>query len=317
MHSKDEVVAFFDQFERDFDRQGFQAEISSFDFERLNFFKSGLFRDEQTFRYVGPNRNAQKRHAPGAWTFETQDGFARAHIVFDWRDLKGRAYMTVELAGEPIWIDREPFRADLHQFAALWRVIPNDVKDDYRWYSTNTLGAAARKFIDELDRYRLPGDGSDLPVLRGEREIIEAILSRYDEDEEADIPLVEWEALDDYKQSLSFADPEGYTITSPGPDMVGDQLWLEMTSADGFVKAYFIYDDSPTFWSSISFAGEPHWDKYDPNEGGDEQRREIYAMLPEEAKEHIKSFALKTDPEYYADMIENLTGTRPELDPRP
>jgi hypothetical protein len=318
MHTKEEAAAFLDQFEPDHDRQGFQAEISSIDYERLNFFKAGLFRGDQPLRYVGKNRSAQNRHSPGAWTFETEDGFARAHIVFDWRDAKGRAYMTVELAGEPIWIDREPFRADLHQFAALWQVIPHDVKEEYRWYSTNTLGDTARKFVDKLDRYRKPGGGKELPSARSEREVIEGLLSRYDEDdEEAEISVTEWEALDAFKQSLSFADPEGYTITEARPEMVGEQLWLEMTSADGFVKAYFIYDDAPSYWASITLAGEPYWGGYDPNECTEEQRRAIYAMLPEESKEHIRSFAVKTSQDYYANMIEDLTGTRPEVDPRP
>jgi hypothetical protein len=317
--TKEDIRTLLDKFQPDPLKQGFQVTISPFDFESLRAYKAGLFRDGAPLRYVGPNKSAQKGHAPGVWTFETEDGFARANVVFDWRDRHADTFqfMTVELAGEPIWIDREPFRADIHQFAALWAAIPDDVKETYRWYATSSRSSDAIEFIERLDNYRKPIDGSDLPVQATEREIVEGFLSNFDVNEEADISVEEWQALDDFKQSISFADPVGYVIETATPEEDGENWHYTMTSPDGFVRVTFVFDVLPTFYSSIRFDGEPWWDNFDVNECNAAQQREVYAMLPDEAKEHLRKIATGIDAEYYAEMIEYVTGSRPAVAPNP
>lgn len=316
MQSKEEVVAFLESIQGVPDRQGFQAEISFLNLEKINAFKASLFRDAGSFRYVGPAATTARRRAPGVWTFETEDGFARARVVFDWRDgdVDGLlAFMTVDLAGEPVWIDREPFRADLHQFAALWAAMPEDVKGEYRWYSTNTLKTEeAKEFIADLDGYVRPEDGSDLAAVRSEREIIEHFIGMFDGEQEADIPVIDWVALDGFKQRISFADPEGWTIETAEPEEVGERWTYAMKSPDGFVNAYFNFERLPTFFGSVELAGEPWWPDYDANECTHEQLRDLYAMLPQEAKDHLRKVATEIDPDYYVEMIEYVAGSAPE-----
>lgn len=307
MKTRDEVVALFEKAGRDPHRQGDQAEISFLDFEKLNLYKASLFRDGAAVVYAGANAYAEKGWSPSVWSLRTHDGFATARLVFDGRPNTRGAFVTIDLEGEPIWIGKEQFRADEHQFAAIWAALPEEAKTQFRDTVVKWTEANLAPLLEKLDGYRKPADGSDAPVERTDQEIIAAFLKKTARDHEgtAEIEVVDWLAIDEFKQTL-FASDEGVVHGVIDPEEIGEWRAWTLKSPDGFAEAQFIFDRVPTFFASISLENEPYWNGYDMNEAGDDQIRRIYAMLSVEAKENIRNAATAVDPDYYQTMIDYL-----------
>lgn len=316
MKSKSEAIELLGSVDRDPHRQGNQSRISFMDFDRLQAFKASLFRDGR-FSFVGSGRNVEKGWAPGVWTFRSHDGFAKAHMVFDWRRGSRDAFVTVELEGEPVWIDRKPFRADIHQFMAMWAAVPDEVKAAYRKYAQSSEVKNAGMLIRVLDGLEPPAYPHDAQAIRSEREVVQDFLSDFDgNDDSAEITVEDWKALDGFKQSL-FATADGVVFETARPKEESGQWTWKFRSGDGFAHGAFIVADGPNFYATVWLDGEPFWHEYDPNEANEGQIRAIYAMLPEDAKRHIREVAVGIDPEFYRSMAGFLLAEGPDNPPSP